>query len=275
MTLLLTACAGGKGMDDPTFQTLFDKGRAYLERDNVAMALPALQQANQLQPGHVELLTLLGVAYDRAGRPVQALDALEEAHRLQPADGNLNNDLGVARLRLYAASCAHGEETECQTLLDQAEVSFQAALQDPALHLPEDVWFNLALLYKQRAQERAMVTALEKALAISSHHLPAQLELAEYAHQKGYLDLERQLLRRALATYPDHLVVLKRLVNSFLGTPAQDAPSSAAGVTRLSPDLSPGERAEVRSFLVRILAVAPETDAAQRASQQILLLDGK
>ena len=259
---------------------LFDKGRAYLERGNVPMALPALQQANRLQPGHAELLILLGLAYDQAERPVQALEALEEAHRLRPSDGDLNNNVGVARLRVYTVTCPTPTQPGCQPLLEQAETAFQTALQDPALHAPEGVWFNLALLHKQRGQEGPMLAALDRALAINSHHLPAQLAMAEHYRLVGHIDRERQYLRNALAAYPDQVVVLERLVASFLGASAADNAPSAGASQRTghipSPaPLSPEERAEVRSWLTRILSLAPGTEAAQRASQRVLLLDGK
>ncbi len=267
--LLLLACAGGKEPDSQAFQTLFDKGRAYLQRGNAQMALPALQQANLLQPGHVELLTLLGLAYDQLERPVQALDSLEEAHRLRPLDGNLNHNLGVACLRVYGVSCTDNrEEAGCSGRLDQAEAALQAALRDPALNAPEGVWFHLSLVYKQRGQTQQRVAALEKVLAISGHYLPARLELADYYRVLGHFDLERQQLRAALAAYPDTLVVLERLVDSLFAM-------GQSGDTDPLVALSPGERREIRTWLDRILSLAPGTLSAQRASQRILLLDRK
>ncbi|MEO5354718.1 MAG: tetratricopeptide repeat protein [Magnetococcus sp. XQGC-1] len=266
LSLLLEGCAGGRGGDAQEFQTLFDKGRAYLERGNAQMALPPLQQANLLQPGNPDLLRLLGLAYDQVERPVQALESLEEARRLRPGDEELNNNLGVARLRVYALSCPDRESAACQKLLDQAEEAFQAALRVTPLRGSEGVWFNLALLHKQRGQWRQMLAALEKSLEISGQYLPARLELAEYYREMRLFDLERQQLRSALAAHPDHVVVLERLVDALLGT-------KEAGLSGARPDFSPGEVAEIRLLLSRILSLAPGTEAAQRASQRIILLD--
>ncbi|MEO5339035.1 MAG: hypothetical protein H7837_00760 [Magnetococcus sp. MYC-9] len=272
--LLLAACAGGRGEDPQEFQMLFDKGRAYLERGNPRMALPALQQANRLRPGNAELLTRLGLAYDQSGLPLQAMESLEEAQRLRPEDVQVNNNLGVARLRVHAASCGDLQEKSCQRLLDQAEEALQTAIRvasasstAPAVPL-EGLWFNLALLYKQRGQEAPMVAALESSLAVSSHHLPARLELADHYRSQARTDLERQQLRSALAAFPDHVVLLERLVDSFLGGRSPPAAGSVA-------TLAPGERTEVRALLSRILALAPGTEAAHRASQRILLLDNR
>ncbi|MBF0583643.1 MAG: tetratricopeptide repeat protein [Magnetococcales bacterium] len=268
LTLLLAGCAGSNTEEARTFQMLSDKGRAYLERGNATMALPALQQANRLRPGQVALLTDLGLAYDQVGRPVQALESLEEAHRLQPNDGNLNNNLGVARLRVHAISCLESVDPGCQQWLEQAEEAFRAALRDPALKGLENVWFNLALLYKQRGQGRQMEAALEKTLEISGHHLAARLALAEYHHGIGRFELERQQLRAALAINPDHVAVLERLLDSFFAT-------GPTGRDLLSSDLSAGERLEVRALLSRMLSLAPGTEAAERASRRVLLLDNK
>lgn len=265
--IVLMGCVGGGG-NSHEFQTLFDKGRAYLERGNAPMALSALQQANQLQPGHGALLTSLGLAYDQMGQPVQALESLEAAHRLQPNDGNLNNNLGVARLRVHAVSCMKREDAVCLSWLDQAQEAFRAALQDTTLKTPENVWFNLALLHKQRGQMDQMVMALEKTLEISSHHLAARLELAKYYHTMRRFDLERQQLRGALAIRPDHVEVLERLIDSFFST-------NQLGALELSPDLTLGERVELRTLLSHTRSLAPGTDAADRASQRILLLDKK
>lgn len=262
---MLVGCAGDGGHAHE-FQTLFDKGRAYLERGNAPMALSALQKANQLQPGHAPLLTALGLAYDQMGQPLQALESLEAAHRLQPNDGNLNNNLGVARLRVHAVSCVERADADCLRWLDQAEEAFRAALQDTTLKGPENVWFNLALLHKQRGETDPMVVALEKTLELSTHHLAARLVLAEHYREMRRFDLERQQLRGALAIRPDHVAVLERLIDSFFST-------GRSGTVELSPDLTPGERVELRALLSHIRSLAPGTHGAERASQRILLLD--
>ncbi|MBF0162191.1 MAG: tetratricopeptide repeat protein [Magnetococcales bacterium] len=271
---LLLGCTTGPGLEkeEQEFQTLFDKGKAYLERGNPQMALPALQQANRLQPGNVALLARLGLAYDQVGRPLQALESLEEAHRLRPDDSGLNNNLGVARLRVYTLSCAETPESSgCPALLEQAERALQAALQGATQGGRQeegvaDIWFNLALLYKQRGQEPPMVTALEKALEINGHHLPARLELAEHHHGKRHFDLEKQQLRHALAAHPDQVAVMERLADALFAL----RPGAAADP---ATSLTPGELTELRTLLSRIVTLAAGTEASQRASQRILLLD--
>lgn len=261
---ILSACAGTERLSEgQAFQLLFDKGRAYLERGNPQMALPALRRANTLQPGNAALLSMLGLAYDQVGRPVQALEALEEAHRLQPDTGmgHLNNNLGVARLRAHTA-CVAERKKLCHTLLDQAEEAFEAALQDASMRVPEEVWLNRALLYKRRGYLRQMVAALKYALKIKSDYLPARLELAKYYRTMRRPDLEKRHLRKALANNPENLSVLEALIDVLW-------------LSRSSFNQEEEVLGEVRTLLSRVLSLAPGTKAAQRASQRLLLLDEK
>ena len=253
LMLALTACAGGgeSEWERQDFQMLFDKGRAYLERGNARMALPALQRAQRLQPDNVTLLAMLGLAYDQVGRPVQALRVLEDAHRLSPEDGNLSNNLGVARSRLHAA-CVAKQEKPCQAWLDKADAAFTMALQDPYLRVPEEVWFNRALLYKAHGHLRQMVAALEKSLTISDRYVPTCLELADYYRTMHRPDRERPYVQCALAVRPEDVGLLERLADSFQAS---------------------GEWIEVRALLARILAMAPGPDVAQLVSHRLFLLD--
>lgn len=257
MTFILTACAGGKTpeVEHSPFQVLFEKGRAYLERGNAPMALPALAQANVLQPGNPTLLAMLGLAYDSVGRSAQAVAVLEEARRLQPKEGNLSHNLGVAYLHAHAG-CELEQGKQCQAWLDKADQALQEALQDDSLRRPEEVWLNRALLYKRREHWRQMVVALEKSLEISDLFLPARLELANYFHTFHRPELEKHHLRLALTAHPDEIAVLEPLADALL-----------------LPDCSARDKVEARSYLARILSLAPDSDAARRASQRLLLLD--
>jgi Tfp pilus assembly protein PilF len=268
--LLLSACAAGQEENSAREVTLLlDKGRAYLQRDNAEMALLSLQRAQQLQPNQVEVLTLLGLAYDRVDRPLQALESLQAAQRLQTAGGDLNNNLGVACLRVHALTCQNGMPAEeCRRLLEQAGAALQRALTDPALRAPEEVYYNLALLARQRGEEeQKYLELLHRALAIRPHFLAARLALAESYRQVGRAALERQQLRQALAAHPDQLEVLHRLVESYRW--------SDKGAGRLLDEVTGQDRLELRTWLSRIRALSPGSEWAQRAAQRMALLDEK
>ncbi len=268
--LLLGACTTGRDEGgEREVAMLLDKGRAYLQRGNAEMALFSLQRAQQLQPHQVEVLTLLGLAYDRVDRPLQALESLQAAQRLQPAGGELNNNLGVACLRVHALTCQNGTSEEgCRRLLEQAGAALQRALADPALRAPEDVYYNLALLARQRGEEeQKYLDLLLRALAIRPHFLAARLALAESYRQMGRADLERQQLRQALAAYPDQVEVLQRLVESYRW--------SGKGAGRLLDGVTGQERLELHTWLSRIQALSPGSEWAQRAAQRRALLDEK
>ncbi|MBF0184456.1 MAG: hypothetical protein HQM06_08710 [Magnetococcales bacterium] len=267
LALLLAACATGESDKQRELHLLLDKGRAYLERGNAPMALHSLQQAERLQPQQVEVLTLLGLAYDRTDQPLLALSSLEEAYRLQPGGGALRNNLGVARLRVYTATCGDALREECSRLLRLAEEDMRAALHDPQLRAAEEVYYNLALLYKQRGQQSEQWTALQQALAHRPHFLPAYLELADYYREAGQRERERQQLRTALAAHPDQVVVLQKLVESYRWS------EGSAG--QLLDEVTGKERLELHAWLSRILALAPGSAWAQRAAQRIWLLDEK
>ena len=257
IVFFLTACAGDKtpALEHSTFQVLFEKGRAYLERGNAPMALPALVQANVLQPDNPTLLAMLGLAYDSVGRSAQAVAVLEEARRLRPNEGSLSHNLGVAYLHVHS-DCMLEQEKRCQAWLDKADLALEEALQDRLLRRPEEVWFNRALLYKRREYWRQMVVALEKSLEKRDDFLPARLELANFFHTMHRPELEKHHLRMALTAYPDEVAVLEPLADALL-----------------LPNGSPRDKVEARAYLERILSLAPDTDVARRASQRLLLLD--
>lgn len=254
--LFLVACATDGGVvHNPEFQVLFEKGRAYMRRGNARMALPALQDANRLHPGHVPLLRLLGVAYDQVERPLQALATLEEAHQLQPESGELNNNLGVARMRLLE-DCSDFRVQHCRQVWGKAEEAFVQALQDKSLTNPEEVWFNRALLYKRRDYLRQMVRALQRSLAINARYLPARMALIDYYGEMQRPYVQQDHLRLALRFYPDNVVVMQRLAQSLTLTDLWDM-------------------TEVRSILKHIGRLAPGTHAAKWAAERLIRLDEK
>ncbi|MBF0271208.1 MAG: tetratricopeptide repeat protein [Magnetococcales bacterium] len=238
---LVAGCGGGPQPgtgEGESFPIALKKGRAYLERGVPEMALPALRRARELRPDDADVLLLLGMAYDQSGRPVQALEALEAARRIRPGDGRIHNNLGVALMRLDR--------------LDEARESFQMALSDLQFPTPEEVHFNLALLYKRQGSPRAMENALEQGLRVKPGYVPALLELAEHHRAMGRLDLEQKRLLRVLEEAPAHRMAMERMVGSL----EQE-----------------GRAMETVEWLRKIRALDPSGRAGRRATEKLTILE--
>lgn len=75
-------------------------GTAWDEAGQPEKALPHLQQALELKPGHPEPLNTLGNVLNRLGRPREALPLLEEAVQRQPRFATAHNTLGSILMAL-------------------------------------------------------------------------------------------------------------------------------------------------------------------------------
>lgn len=62
----------------------FERGRTWLDQDQVENALIALRQASQADPGHVEAINYLGLTYRKLNRLAEAEMALQQALTLEP-----------------------------------------------------------------------------------------------------------------------------------------------------------------------------------------------
>ncbi|MBF0369144.1 MAG: tetratricopeptide repeat protein [Magnetococcales bacterium] len=230
--LLFSACGGDSkpNVSAEDLTVYLDKGQAYLNRGNAVMALPALQEAQAIDPDNLEVLVALGLAYDGVGRSQQALAVLEKAHEIEPHSGQISNNLGVAHMRL-------GQ-------LEEAEKAFGEALQDLTYATPEDAQFNLALLYKRRGETEKMMTALTRTIDYNPGHLGGRLELADHYRDVGKPSLEKQQLQMGLAEHPDHLVLMERLAKAYVAAGEQEGARAVYGrIARLAPQSESGKRA--------------------------------
>jgi tetratricopeptide (TPR) repeat protein len=75
-------------------------GTAWDEAGQPEKALPHLQQALELKPGHPETLNTLGNVLNRLGRSREALPLLEKAVQLQPRFATAHNTLGSILMAL-------------------------------------------------------------------------------------------------------------------------------------------------------------------------------
>ncbi|MBF0438718.1 MAG: tetratricopeptide repeat protein [Magnetococcales bacterium] len=238
---MLTGCTTGSEINSgegESFVVAKRKGEAYLERGSPDQALPALRRARELQPDDVEVLLLLGMAYDQSDRPLQAVETLEKAHQLRPDDGKINNNLGVARMRMDRLEAALG--------------NFETALKDASFSTPEEIYYNLALLYKRLGRQREMESTLEKALTVKPGFVPALLELAGFHRDMGRADLELIRLRQILVASPGFVEAMERLADLYL---------------------SMKKNREARELLQKISSQDSGGPSAQRAKEKLAILD--
>ncbi len=75
------------------FEASFLTGEAQRQLGDVREALPHLERASRLKPGHLGVAIALGWCYKRTHRLAQAIDALEQALRLDPEEPLLHYNL--------------------------------------------------------------------------------------------------------------------------------------------------------------------------------------
>ncbi|MBF0194654.1 MAG: hypothetical protein HQL71_08845 [Magnetococcales bacterium] len=223
------------------FDALYKKAQAYMDRNNPQMALRSLVKAQKLQPNHIGLLTMLGVAYDKLGQDRKALIVWKNAHIINPRSGEISHNLGVALMRLQ--------------LLDEAKVAFHDALADHKFADRVETYYNLALIQQRRGAIREMVASLKQLLQIDPGHIPSHKVLADYYRKMHRPDLEEKQLRNILSINPHSIITLERLADLYL----QGKNNNKAMV-----------------LLERIVIVAPNTAAAKKAKLKLeKVLDNK
>jgi Tfp pilus assembly protein PilF len=216
--------------DTTRFDALYKKSQAYMDRNNPRMAMRSLVKAEKLQPNHIGLLTMLGVAYDQLGQDRKALIVWKKAHLIEPHKGEISHNLGVALMR--------------QQLLDEAKVAFLDALADHKFADQAETYYNLALIQQRRGAIREMVASLKQLLQMYPGHIPSHIVLADYYHKMHRPDLEAKQLRNILTINSHSVVALERLVVLYF---------------------QGGNMVKAKALLERIVAIAPNTAAAKRA----------
>jgi tetratricopeptide (TPR) repeat protein len=88
---------------------LYNMGLAYSELGQLDEAIIRLKRAVQLAPRHSRAWTGIGVAYQRMGKPDQALAPLEQAVAADPTDGYGRRNLGALLMKVgrNAEALAH------------------------------------------------------------------------------------------------------------------------------------------------------------------------
>ncbi|MBF0380694.1 MAG: hypothetical protein HQL69_06735 [Magnetococcales bacterium] len=233
---LFSACGSSPSVKSDTirFNALYKKSKAYMERDNPHMALRSLIKARQMQPDHVGILSMLGVAYDKLGHDGKSLNVWQTAHKLKPKRGDISHNLGVALMR--------------QQMLDEAKVAFDNALADPKFADRLETYYNLALIKQRRGAIREMVADLNKIIQIEPGHIPSHELLADYYRKMRRADLEEKQLRNILKINSQRISTLERLADLYLQS---------------------GKRDKAIPLLQRIGAIVPKTAVAKRAELKL------
>jgi len=94
-------------------EALLETARGQIGKGQGFYAIDPARQAQKLNPRDWRAVSLLGVAYDQAGRDAEALAALRQAAELAP-----NNPAPLTNLALYYAT--HGDAAQAETLMRTA-----------------------------------------------------------------------------------------------------------------------------------------------------------
>jgi tetratricopeptide (TPR) repeat protein len=198
-------------------------GLAYLERGDVASALPFLERAQRAAPGQGDVELSLGQALLANGRPADAESHLRAARDAGVAAGESGYDLaralaGLGRrdeaidaLRRASASRAQALVPEHAAIgllalslgapdLAESELGLAVAETPRSAELREAHGLALAQLARP-AQARAEV---EEALRLDPARASAPFNLAVIAVREGRLEEARRLLETALRLRPDY-----------------------------------------------------------------------
>jgi Flp pilus assembly protein TadD len=132
-------------------------GRALLLGNQDAAAAQALTKASQLNPRDAAVLSLVGVAHDRLGRPDLAAPSYERALQLAPTDPAILTNFGLSK-------ALAGDLPGAERLLRQAA-------NDPAA--PPQARQNLALVIglQGRLEESERIAALDLPPTIAAQNV--------------------------------------------------------------------------------------------------------
>ena len=163
---------------DAKADDLFDAGLAALNSSNLRAAIPLLERAVALDPGHKQAWDDLGLAYLRSGKNEEAVLAFQKQLAVNAFDEHANEYLGVA----FEQQEKHSEAIAA--FRKQAELN----PLDPVAHAA----LGQILLAQHSAPEA--VVELEKAAILSPENAALQVNLG-----RAYLDTSQQ--EKALSAF--------------------------------------------------------------------------
>ncbi|MEQ1753947.1 MAG: sulfotransferase [Micropepsaceae bacterium] len=146
-------------------------GLVHLEQGDAAGAVECLTHAKRLNPGHIHVLTNLGVALRAQGRLLEAQLNLEAAVQIDPAFAPAHNNLGNVHLDL--------EQRE------EAVRSYERAVALQPMNA--DALANLARLAEEGHRLEDAAALSSRALSVIPGHVQASLTRARVRQRQGDL----------------------------------------------------------------------------------------
>ena len=136
------------------FEQLFRKGTQLLHQGKVTQARPLLEQANQIDPEHLDAALNLSGVYILTKKFRQAVALLEPLSEQYPDEAMIWTNLGAA----YLANPVLARDEEQQ----QAIAAFEKALAvNP---VAPNVAYNIGLIYRDRQETDNAIVWFKKAI---------------------------------------------------------------------------------------------------------------
>lgn len=176
---------------------LFDHALSLLQGGDAETAIPAFETANQLAPGQVDILHMLGVARFTAGKTAEAITVLKRAQSLRPADAMIWMSLGLAHY-------LHGSFKDAQESLRKAD-----RLQPGDLRIT----YNLANALADGGKTQESIKTYEKALEIDPKNADVLHALTNTLRNAGAYKAAVRHCKQLMLVQPDSLRIHGRLLH--------------------------------------------------------------
>lgn len=191
LAVLLVGCAGSgarPGASDERARLATQNvamGQQYLEKGMYEIALQRLQEALRHDPRSADAHSLLGVLYERIGRPALAEEHYSRSVRLAPERGAILNNYG-------AWLCRNGRPAE-------AGEWFVRALDDPFYRTPVAALANAGTCAMLAGRPEQAEEYFRRVLDFDANHLDSLHQLTVLSYAKGDLLRARAFSQRRLA----------------------------------------------------------------------------
>jgi Tfp pilus assembly protein PilF len=239
LCLLLSGCALIQPAPemDKEIQARMDLASSYLSSDRPRLALRQLKAVQDQAQASPEYHLLYGLISARLDRHEESREHLIRAVRLRPDFARAWNNLGKVQASMG--------------LEEDAEESFQHALDIPTYLTPEYPAYNLARLYAQQGRSRQAEDMARQSLQANPGFVPAVIFLGELLTEENELQDAVQVLRQGLKARPGQVRIMQALAENLL---------------RL------GEQAQARHWFERIADTAPPKSEPARVARDYLEL---
>ncbi len=244
LILVLVLClpllvGADRGSKKERSQARGELGRAYLSEGSVELAIGALSDAVDLDKSNWAAWTFLGLALAEKGDDDGAEEAFGKALKLADDRAEPHFNYG---LFLYG-----------QERYDEAIVQYELALKDLTYRKPAFILNNMGFALLAKGDHDRAVDVLREAVMRAPNLCPARFNLGLALQGAGETD-------DAVRAYAD-----------VIETCGEDAPGAYLQVARLEIDR--GRPQEAVPNLIRVIELAPDTDASEAAQELLIELE--